>query len=298
MLALAGLKALVKPENHYFIECYSEWYTLFGFKIAKRAKPKFKWRERIDNLVVTTGLNEYLTCTLVGGYLVNPPTVTPTVAPTGGGASGGSLQAGTYYLKYTFVNANGQTTVSPESAQFTVAAGNIPQVTLPVLPAGSTSISIFLTAAGGGSGTETRYATGVTGTTYNLSTAQSAGAAMPTTNTAFSAPTWFVGLKGTGTVVAGDTLQSHAGWAEINPYSNATRPAWTPGAVSGGSVDNSAAKAVFNINATSTVYGCFLANDSVVNGTFGILFGAGDFASSRSVANGDTLNVTVTCTES
>jgi hypothetical protein len=291
------LGLLSKPENFYSVECHSHWYTLFGRRIFPRLKPKLKWREKITNIVVTTGLNKYLDATLKTGFQVNDPTVTPTVNVTGGGASGGSLQPGAYYLKYTFVNANGQSNVSPESAQFTVASGNIPQVTLPVLPAGATSISIFITAAGGASGTETRYATGVTGTTYNLATAQSAGAAMPSSNTAFSTPSWFVGLKGTGTVVAGDTLQSHAGWAEIAPYSNATRPQWTPGTISAGSVDNSAAKAVFNINATATVYGCFLTNDAVVSGTFGLLFGAGDFSSSRSVASGDTLNVTVTCTE-
>ena len=41
---------------------------------------------------------------------------------------------------------------------------------------------------------------------------------------------WFVGLKDTGTIVAADTMASHAGWATISPYSNATDPAWTSGA--------------------------------------------------------------------
>ena len=113
-----------------------------------------------------------------------------------------------------------------------------------------------------------------------------------TLKTGLASPAWYVGLKGSGSVVAGDTLASHAGWSEITPYSG-NRPAWTPGTISSGSVDNSASKAVFNINADTTVYGAFLA--SVNTGTSGTLLGGGDFSSSRAVLNGDTLNVTITC---
>ena len=38
---------------------------------------------------------------------------------------------------------------------------------------------------------------------------------------------FYVGLKGTGTIAAGDTMASHAGWSEITGYSNATRPTFT-----------------------------------------------------------------------
>ena len=112
-----------------------------------------------------------------------------------------------------------------------------------------------------------------------------------------TSPTWYVGLKGTGTMVAGDTMASHSGWSEIVPYSDSTRPAFTPGSISSGAVDNSASKAVFNINSSSTVYGCFLADNSTKSGTTGTLYGGGDFGASRSVVNGDTLNVTVTLTQ-
>lgn len=117
-----------------------------------------------------------------------------------------------------------------------------------------------------------------------------------TLKTGLTTPAWYVGLKGAGTVAAGDTMASHAGWAEVTPYSDATRPAWTPGVISGGSVDNSASKAVFNINASSTVAGAFLADNNTKGGATGTLYGAGDFSASRSVVSGDTLNVTVTCT--
>ncbi len=104
----------------------------------------------------------------------------------------------------------------------------------------------------------------------------------------------FVGIKATGSIVAGDTMASHAGWSELTIYSNANRPGFTPGAVSAQSVDNSASKAVFNINASGTVTGAFIADNNTKGGSTGILLGGGEFAASRSVGNGDTLNVTMT----
>ena len=107
---------------------------------------------------------------------------------------------------------------------------------------------------------------------------------------------WYIGLKGTGSPAAGDTMASHGGWSEITPYSDSTRPAFTPGTVASGSVDNSAAKGVFNINATSTVYGAFFSTNSTKSGTSGSLYGVGDFSSSRAVINTDTISVQITLT--
>jgi len=107
---------------------------------------------------------------------------------------------------------------------------------------------------------------------------------------------WYVGLKATGTVVAADTMASHAGWSEITDYDETTRPVCTFGTVSGQSVDNSASTADFTINATVTVFGAFLANDSTKGGTAGELYGAGDFTTSRPCVDDDVLKVTVTCT--
>lgn len=106
----------------------------------------------------------------------------------------------------------------------------------------------------------------------------------------------FVGLKDTGSIVAGDTMASHAGWLIIpaGTYSGATDPAYTPAAASGQSVTNSASKAVFNIIATDTIYGAILKDDNTKAGATGILLGGNDFAAPRGVANGDTLNVTMT----
>lgn len=103
--------------------------------------------------------------------------------------------------------------------------------------------------------------------------------------------TWYVGLKGTGTIAAGDTLLTHTGWTEITAYTG-TRQAYVEAASSSQSMTNSASPASFAITGTATVAGAFLA--SATSGTTGTLFAAVDFAAARSVANGDTLNVTYT----
>lgn len=107
---------------------------------------------------------------------------------------------------------------------------------------------------------------------------------------------WYVGLKGTGTIAAGDTSASHAGWSEITAYSESVRQALTLGTVSGQSVTNSASKAVFTINGAATVAGAFVIANSTKGGTTGILWGVANFTASRSVDTGDTLSVTVTST--
>ncbi len=120
-----------------------------------------------------------------------------------------------------------------------------------------------------------------------------------TLKTGLTTPLWYVGLVDytpTPSYVPGDIMSSHAGWVETVPYSNGTRPAFTPGTITSGSVDNSASKAVFNINATETIAGCFMADNSTKSGTTGTLLGEGSFtAGDRAVQTGATPNVTVTC---
>lgn len=105
--------------------------------------------------------------------------------------------------------------------------------------------------------------------------------------------TWYLGLKGTGSAAAADTLASHAGWSEVTPYAG-NRPAITFGTASAGSLAGS--QIAFTINASATVAGAFIA--SAASGTSGTLYSAGDFSASRSVVSGDTLNVTPTVTAS
>lgn len=100
---------------------------------------------------------------------------------------------------------------------------------------------------------------------------------------------WYLGLKGAGSIAAGDTLASHAGWSEVTPYAG-NRPAITWGTTSSGS--NTSTAVSIAITGTSTVAGAFCC--TVNSGTSGVLYNTSDFAASRSVANGDTLNVTPT----
>lgn len=111
--------------------------------------------------------------------------------------------------------------------------------------------------------------------------------------------TWYIGLYGAGASnnpAATDTLASHAGWTEITPYSG-SRPSATFAAATNANpsvVTNTASPTAFTINATATVGGAFLC--SAASGTSGTLFSAADFQSpgDRTVASGDTLNVTYT----
>jgi hypothetical protein len=111
--------------------------------------------------------------------------------------------------------------------------------------------------------------------------------------------TWYLGLvtgPGSGTTyAAGDTLASHAGWTENTSYSG-TRKSVTFGSATTANpsvITNSASPSAFVMNATATIAGAFLCN--VSSGTSGILFSGGDFTGGdKSVASGDTLNVTYT----
>jgi len=121
------------------------------------------------------------------------------------------------------------------------------------------------------------------------------------TGSAYTAA-WYIGLYGAGasnTPAASDTMSSHAGWTEVVPYSNATRPVCTfgtPTTANPSVATNSASPASFSINATATVGGAFLTSDNTKNGTTGILYSAADFGApgDRSVASGDVLTVTYT----
>ena len=116
--------------------------------------------------------------------------------------------------------------------------------------------------------------------------------------------TWYVGLvtgPGSNTTFSStDTLASHGatgsgGWTENTDYSG-NRKAVTFGSATNANpsvITNSASPSSFAMTGTATISGAFLCN--VASGTSGILFSAGDFTGGdKSVASGDTLNVTYT----
>lgn len=107
-----------------------------------------------------------------------------------------------------------------------------------------------------------------------------------------------MGLKGTGTAVAGDTMASHAGWLEVGgtnaPAYSGNRPTPSLAAASGGSKATASAVS-FTFTSGGTVAGCFIcaAGSSTKDNTTGTLLSAGDFSGgNKTVANTDVLNVT------
>lgn len=108
--------------------------------------------------------------------------------------------------------------------------------------------------------------------------------------------TEYLGLKGSGTPNAADTMASHATWSEVTAYTEGARPTYSHASASSQSVTNSDSKATFSINGSTTVYGIFCTTNSTKGGTTGTLISATDFASSKGVDSGDTLEVTYTVT--
>jgi len=108
---------------------------------------------------------------------------------------------------------------------------------------------------------------------------------------------WYLGLVDGGsapTYAAGDTASSHAGWTEFVNYAAATRPAPTFNAAASSSKATTATAFAIN-GAGGVVAGCFMITNSTKSGTTGILYSCGSFTGgNKTVANGDTLNVTYT----
>lgn len=98
-----------------------------------------------------------------------------------------------------------------------------------------------------------------------------------------------------------DTMASHSGWVEAGSanaptYSQSARPtpSWATPVNSG--VQTSSAVS-FSITSSGTLNGCFLTDSATKDGTTGTLYSAGAFASgSKTVSNGDTVNVTYSIT--
>ena len=102
----------------------------------------------------------------------------------------------------------------------------------------------------------------------------------------------FMGLKGTGTTGAGDTLGTHSGWAETTAYSGTSRITLAAGAAVGGT--STFAPGTYAMTGTYTAAGAFVTTVVGAGGTTGILYSAGDFGVTRTGGTGDTLIVTPT----
>lgn len=107
---------------------------------------------------------------------------------------------------------------------------------------------------------------------------------------------WYVGLTDAAPLseVAGDTMASHSGWVEVTAYTG-SRKAYVDAGVTSQSCTNTASKASFAINGSTTVGGAFL--NAAATGTAGILYAVGAFTGGDKVlGSGDTLDVTAVFT--
>lgn len=105
---------------------------------------------------------------------------------------------------------------------------------------------------------------------------------------------WYIGLyEGNYTPVGTEEAATFPTAAtECVSYAEATRQALTLGAISNGSVDNSASVAEFNFAGATTVYGGFISSASAKAGTSGVLASVVRFGSPKAVSADSTLRVT------
>lgn len=108
---------------------------------------------------------------------VDAPSTAPSLATS---TTGGSLPAATYYVKFTWVTANGETVASPEASITTTGTTSTITSTISSLPAGVTSANMYIATS---SNSETKQGS-TTSTTYTQSAALVAGSALPVADTA------------------------------------------------------------------------------------------------------------------
>jgi hypothetical protein len=102
---------------------------------------------------------------------------------------------------------------------------------------------------------------------------------------------FYIGIMGTGTIGAPDTMASH-NWNETTAYSGTNRPGLSFSAAAGGTSTCTALS--YSMTGTYTANGAFITTNQPVSGTSGTLYSAGTFATQRTGGNGDTINVTPT----
>lgn len=100
------------------------------------------------------------------------------------------------------------------------------------------------------------------------------------------------------TYVVGDTMASHAGWAEFTNYAEANRVPFVPAAAAAGNITSTASPAVFTINgAGGVVAGFFLTTVNTKSGTTGTLLSEGNFTTGdRTTIATDVLQATYSLT--
>jgi hypothetical protein len=108
-------------------------------------------------------------------------------AISGAPAAGGSVTAGTYAVVVTASTGFGETVVS-NTASVTTASTNLSiAVTVDTQPVGSFGVYNLYVSAAGGNAASAKFQTQFTGTTYTLTSVNTTGRAVPTTDSSFQA---------------------------------------------------------------------------------------------------------------
>lgn len=93
-----------------------------------------------------------------------------------------------------------------------------------------------------------------------------------------------------------DTMASHGGWTEFTNFTQATRQAWTPGAVSGQSITNPTSASHTMDTGGGAIYGAGLVSNSTKGGTTGTLWATGAFPSVQTLSVGQILRTSYSAT--
>lgn len=83
------------------------------------------------------------------GWRLDVTPTAPTTAPTLGSGVGGTLTGATYYVRYTWVSATGETVANTTEANRAVTANNTLTVQVPAFPVGVQSANIYVGTATG-----------------------------------------------------------------------------------------------------------------------------------------------------
>lgn len=103
---------------------------------------------------------------------------------------------------------------------------------------------------------------------------------------------WYFGLingAGFSGVSVSDLPNSHGGWTEMTDYSG-DRKAWTTGTIAAGSLPTGTA-ASFTFTSAGSVRGIFIVSVNTKGDTTGTMWATAIDTSSRSVSNGQTLQI-------
>jgi len=119
--------------------------------------------------------------------------------------------------------------------------------------------------------------------------------------TAISA--WYVAIYDNNHTPASNNTYATPGFTEATNYSEATRPAWSKGAVTARTLTNTASKASFTFSSAATIYGAALVGGGTAATTKGNVAGGGQLfnisafsSGAKGMASSDVLKVTVALT--